>query len=130
MRELPWWIDLCVTLLTHARPDVLAPNTTDATKKFPLIVYAHGLSTAIPSEHYKPLFEALVTFGYVIIAPRACATGCKDDKASLPHDPPDFGHYYMQVRVSLPHHTTGWSLQTLVTATEGARVGTGRGQER
>ena len=46
--------------------------------------------------HYKPLFEGLNSFGYIVIAHRACNTGCKDDKDNLPLDPGGFGHYYKQ----------------------------------
>ena len=59
---------------------------------FPLIVYAHGKTSATPEEHYPDLFRALVSFGFVVIAPRACANGCDDDRASLPRDPPGFAH--------------------------------------
>ena len=38
------------------------------------------------------LFRALVSFGFVVVAPRACANGCDDDRASLPRDPPGFAH--------------------------------------
>jgi alpha-beta hydrolase superfamily lysophospholipase len=65
-------------------------------KTFPLIVYAHGDDSGDPGAHYKPLFEGLNSFGYIVAAARACNTGCKDDHANLPLDPGGFGHYYKE----------------------------------
>ena len=61
---------------------------------FPLIAYAHGLDNG-PSD-YTPQFEGLVSFGYIVVCPRACHTGCHDDKASLRGDPSGFAHFYKQ----------------------------------
>ena len=63
---------------------------------FPLLCYAHGDSSSTPADHYPDLFEALVSWGYIVVAPRACPTGCHDDRTSLPLDPSGFAHYYEQ----------------------------------
>lgn len=76
--------------------DVFFPVNVSESARFPMIVYAHGKSDAAPEDHYPDLFRSLVSFGFIIVAPRACPDGCVDDKTSLPHDPSGFGHYYYQ----------------------------------
>jgi predicted dienelactone hydrolase len=77
---------------------VFAPkaDAASAGKTFPLISFAHGLNSGNPATDYKKLFEAVVSFGYVIAAPMACNSGCKDDTASLRGDPKGFAHFYKQ----------------------------------
>jgi predicted dienelactone hydrolase len=63
---------------------------------FPLIAFMHGLNSGDPGSDYNKFFAALVSFGYIVAAPRACNSGCKDDHVNLPLDPGGFGHYYKQ----------------------------------
>lgn len=62
---------------------------------FPLIAFAHGLGNDAAKD-YTNLFNGIVSFGYIIIAHKACLNGCSDDHTSLWWDPPFFGHYYKQ----------------------------------
>jgi hypothetical protein len=78
---------------SDSRIDVFYPTTPGS---YPLIAYAHGWKAGNPSEDYKSLFDALVSFGYIVAAHRACDLGCVDDNASLPLDPNGFAHYYKQ----------------------------------
>lgn len=45
---------------------------------------------------YDKLLKGLASFGYVVAAPLSCDEGCHDDRASLPHDPSAFAHYYKE----------------------------------
>jgi dienelactone hydrolase len=72
---------------------VVAPKEAGT---YPLVVFMHGFNSGDPGSDYKRFFEGLVSFGYIIAAPRACNSGCKDDKVNLPGDPKGFGHYYKQ----------------------------------
>ena len=85
------------------RIDVFTPDPS-LTKKgeaFPLIAFMHGFfGGGMFTNIYFPLVEAIASFGYVVAVPRACDLACFDDKASLPHDPLRFAHYYhQQIRV-------------------------------
>lgn len=77
--------------------DVYYPEGT-SDQKFPLVVYAHGNTdggTSTPTK-YKLLFSDLAGGGYIVVAPEACNTGCRDDPKSLPLDPKHFGDFYLQ----------------------------------
>eukprot|EP00618_Florenciella_parvula_P036385 CAMPEP_0119507394 /NCGR_PEP_ID=MMETSP1344-20130328/27298_1 /TAXON_ID=236787 /ORGANISM="Florenciella parvula, Strain CCMP2471" /LENGTH=334 /DNA_ID=CAMNT_0007544021 /DNA_START=172 /DNA_END=1176 /DNA_ORIENTATION=- len=66
---------------------------------FPVIEYAHGLDNEVSD--YTQLFKGLGSFGYIIVAHRACKNGCEDDTASLRLDPSGFAHYYKQQLLSI-----------------------------
>jgi hypothetical protein len=36
----------------------------------------------------------LASYGYFVVAPRSCNTGCRDNGQTLPFDPPGFGRFY------------------------------------
>lgn len=79
--------------------DVFFPEERpDNHTKFKFISYAHGDGGGDIFEPlgYFPLFYELASFGYYIAAMRACDVGCRDDRTTLPRDPPAFGHFYMQ----------------------------------
>ena len=65
---------------------------------FRLLSYTHGFGGGgiVEPVGYFSLFRDIASFGYVVVAPRACDWGCRDDHASLPHDPNGFAHYYKQ----------------------------------
>lgn len=83
---------------TDHRIDVWYPTPTAEQKKFPLLSYAHGDSGGGAGlvTDYGILLDSIAAFGYVVAAVRACNTGCRDDRTTLPLDPPGFGHYYYQ----------------------------------
>ncbi|KAJ1491948.1 Alpha/Beta hydrolase protein [Baffinella frigidus] len=81
------------------RVDVFSPdpNSTKPGETFPLIAFMHGFfGGGVFTTIYFPLVEAIASFGYVVVVPRACDVECFDDKASLPGDPLTFAHYYEQ----------------------------------
>eukprot|EP00940_MAST-03C_sp_MAST-3C-sp2_P002944 g2944.t1 len=49
----------------------------------------------------QALFPAIASFGFIVVAPRACNTGCKDDRLSLKNDPANFGNFYKQHFVNI-----------------------------
>jgi len=62
----------------------------------PLIAYAHGLfGGGLFETAYNSLFSSLSSFGYVVVAPRACPFGCWDS-SSLPKDPKGWADWYKQ----------------------------------
>ena len=76
--------------------DVFYPSVQSTT--YPLLTYLHGLGggSEIEPIAYDELFNAITAFGYVLVAPRACDYGCKEDRLSLKRDPPFFGNFYKQ----------------------------------
>ena len=76
--------------------DVWYPTDMPEAPRF--ISYAHGMGGggALLLPGYAPLLSAVASWGYVIAAPRACNVGCREDRRSLPRDPPNFGNYYKQ----------------------------------
>lgn len=76
--------------------DVWYPNGTTGEHTFISYVHGDGGGGIIATTAYFELFRAMSAFGYVIASPRACNTGCRDDRVNLPHDPAGFGHFYMQ----------------------------------
>lgn len=76
--------------------DVFYPSVKSTT--YPLLTYLHGLGggSSIEPIAYDQLFNSITTFGYVVVAPRACNVGCQEDQLSLKDDPPNFGNFYKQ----------------------------------
>lgn len=76
--------------------DVFYPSIQSTS--YPLLTYLHGLGggSSIEPIAYDQLFNAIVEFGYVLVAPRSCDYGCSEDQKSLPYDPPYFGNFYRQ----------------------------------
>lgn len=70
----------------------------NTTAPFRLVSYLHGLGGGgiLDPIGYYSLFRDLASMGYVVLSPRSCDVGCKDDRASLKEDPPAFAHFYKQ----------------------------------
>ena len=65
---------------------------------FPLISFLHGFAegNAGVMESYAPFLLELSSWGFVVVAPRACTAGCVDCRFVSVKDPPCYGHYYKQ----------------------------------
>ena len=76
--------------------DIYYPNDNTTGRRWPLLSYAHGLygGGAVDSIAYKPLLQAMASYGFVIVFPRSCNSGCSQRCISLPSDPLCFGNFY------------------------------------
>ena len=65
---------------------------------FPLVSFAHGFAEGGNGvmEAYGPLLSELASWGFVVVATRACSAGCVDCAFTSVLDPPCFGHFYKQ----------------------------------
>jgi dienelactone hydrolase len=85
---------------SDARVDVYYPTTGLAEGRVvPLVSFAHGLLGGgdVMNAAYIPMLLQWAKYGFVVVAPRACSTGCKDTCVTLPGgDPACFGTFYEQ----------------------------------
>ncbi len=88
-------------------------NAASNGSSFRLLSYSHGLfgGDIMEPVGYFSLFRDLASFGYVVVATRACAFGCRDDQASLPHDPARFAHYYKQQLLAIEWAASSRSME-------------------
>jgi hypothetical protein len=63
------------------------PKATDASVKFPLISYLHGLLGGgnLNMLGYSAHFRQLASYGFIVAAPLSCNTGCKDANQGAPY---------------------------------------------
>ena len=79
--------------------DAVYPMTSrDADALFPLVSFAHGFAEGGKGvmEAYGPLLSEIASWGFVVVATRACTAGCADCAFTSVLDPPCFGHFYKQ----------------------------------
>ena len=88
---------------TDRTVDVFFPK--NLTRQVPLISYVHGAGGggSIDSIAYIPPLEALASFGFVVLSPRACNIGCSllHNCKTLFGDPPCYGNFYKQQLLAL-----------------------------
>lgn len=83
--------------ITSQAIDVWYPIGAEG-QKFPLIVYAHGLSDGNDhlANHYVNHLTELAAFGYIVAASEACDFFCSNFWETLSHDPIGYKNYYRQ----------------------------------
>lgn len=87
---------------------------TNASVNFPLLAYLHGYFLGgIDLFAYSKLFSQLASYGFVVVAPFSCDTGCKDEEV----DP-----RWTDCLPGLPHFGGLWSRRWAAWYAEGLKT--------
>jgi len=74
-----------VSALDRTNPSALVVYPSNGTGPFPLISYLHGfLGGGIDLIGYVDLFGQIASYGFVVVAPDSCNTGCTDPSQGAP----------------------------------------------